>query len=128
MSVLVVGVAGLLVRDVPEEYFSAPEAAGDLVRDVPPAEGQTIAWRTSGIATPRWLSWYWDLPTAEIGVGSIEQVPAQDLVLVRLDRAPEWLGDRAAVAEAALERRGGYVLTTAASLREIAASSDGPGG
>ena len=126
--VLVVGVTGLVRAEVPQEYFTQPEAAGNLVRDVGPADGQAIAWRTSGIATPRWLSWYWQLPSEEVTAETLPRVGPQELVLVRLDRVPEWLGPPETLGSAAVERRDGYALFTGAALQQAAAATDGASG
>ena len=120
----VLGVAGLVLLAVlgfrglapyRQAYFDAPSDAGGLVRSVGPAPGQEVAWVAEGVdPLPVWVSYYWDLPVAEVpldgeGIGSAS---GADLVLVRVDRIPVDIG---AGAEP-LAERGRYALFSAASL------------
>ena len=97
-----------------EAYFRAPSDAGALVREVGPAPGQRMAWVAEGVdPLPRWVSYYWDLPVTEVTADTVAAVGEAELVLVRLDRAPSWMGaDTDPVA-----RTGRYVLVTGADLR-----------
>jgi hypothetical protein len=117
-----VGAAGALAADVPSRYVLAPQAAGDLARATEPAPGQQRAWRTAGMAAPRWLSLYWDLPPALVGRAEVIEVPDADLVLVRLDTLPGWLGDRAQVRDAATRLEGDYAVLTGRALKTLAAA------
>ena len=117
---LVLGAWHGFSHDVPARQFSEPEAAGELVRDVPPADGQSQAWRTGGIAAPRWHSYYWDLPPALVTADAVDDVPADELVLVRLDGRPGWLGDPEQVRDVAVETRGDFGLLTGDQLAQLA--------
>jgi hypothetical protein len=118
--VLVLGAGGALVTNVPSRYLLNPEEAGNLARATQPAAGQQAAWRTSGMAAPRWLSFYWDLPPSLVDRAGASEVPADDLVMVRLDTAPRWLGDPAVIRSSAQEVRGDYAVVTGSTLQELA--------
>ncbi len=118
--VLAAGAGGALVGNVPSRYLVVAEAAGNLARDTQPPAGQTVAWRTAGIAAPRWLSYYWDLPPALVTREDAADVPDEEYVFVRLDTAPGWLGDARALRDAALRVEGDYAVVTGATLRALA--------
>lgn len=117
--VLVAGVIGLLRAEVPATYIGEPQAAGDLARATSPPAGQTAAWRTNGLAAPRWLSLYWDLPPALVDRDGVDAVGPDDLVFVALERAPAWL-DADRVRAAATDLDGDYAVVTGRELRRIA--------
>lgn len=95
-----------------DAYFRAPSDAGALLRETGPGPGQTVAWVAEGVdPIPRWASYYWNLPAIEVGPGDMGLVGDGDLVLVRLDQAPSWIGTPVPVVE-----RGRYALVTGASL------------
>lgn len=113
--VLALAATGLdRLPDYRDAYFREPSRAGALIRDVPPAPDQEIAWLLEGVdPLPRWVSYYWDLPTSAVTADNIDRVGATELVLIRLDRLPEWV-------QADLEpetRQGRYALTTGRALR-----------
>ncbi|MEX2548786.1 MAG: hypothetical protein WD638_01060 [Nitriliruptoraceae bacterium] len=118
---LVAGAAHGLGERVPGTYVTGPATAGELVRTNGPAAGQEQAWHTSGLPAPRWLSLYWDLPPAEVTEDSASAIPADDLVVVNLERTPGWLGEPAAVREVAAEAEGDYVLLRGETLHRLAA-------
>ena len=118
------GVAGLVLVAVlgfrglapyRQAYFDAPSDAGGLIRAVGPAPGQEVAWVAVGVdPLALWVSYYWDLPVAEVpldgdGIGSAS---GTDLVLVRVDRIPVPI--EAGVAPVA--EQGRYALFSAASV------------
>ena len=95
-----------------DAYFRAPSDAGALLRETGPAPGQAVAWVAEGVdPVPRWASYYWNLPAVEVGPEDIEVVGEEDLVLVRLDRAPQWIEKPVPVV-----KKGRYALVTGASL------------
>ncbi len=111
-----------LSTHLPSRYLIGPEAAGELVREVPPADGQDAAWRTAGFAAPRWQSYYWDLPPELVTRGTADELPPDDLVLVRLDGRPGWLGDGDELRELAVAHRGDYALLTGGTVAARAAA------
>lgn len=96
-----------------EAYFHAPSDAGRLLAAVPPSRGQTVGWVAGALEVPRWMSFYWDLPVAELGREQVDEVHPGDLVLLRGDRLPEWL-DEVPMPRAQVGR---YALVTVSDLR-----------
>jgi len=127
VTVLGAGVAGLAlaawlgyiaVGKIDYNYVDRPTDAGTLVSQNGPAPGQTTAWVTGGgLSTPRWLAYYWDLPTGGITpqVLADNKANPDDLVLMDTRRVPTWLpktiGDRA------VAKQGPYALFRVADLR-----------
>ena len=119
----VLGVAGLVLVAVlgfrslgayRHAYFDAPSDAGGLVRAVDPAPGQEVAWVAEGVdPLSRWVSYYWDLPVAEVSLDGVATVRGADLVLVRLDRMP---APPVGAGAAPVAEQGRYALFSAASL------------
>ena len=119
----VLGVAGLILVAVlgfrslgayRHAYFDAPSDAGGLIRAVDPAPGQEVAWVAEGVdPLSRWVSYYWDLPVAEVSLDGIATVRGADLVLVRLDRMP---APPVGAGAAPVAEQGRYALFSAASL------------
>ena len=96
-----------------DAYFHAPSDAGGLVRAVGPAPGQEVALVAEGVdPLARWVSYYWDLPVAEVSPDGIATARGADLVLVRVDRMP--VAIEAGVESVA--ERGRYALFSAESL------------
>jgi hypothetical protein len=110
-----IGFAAMAFGPTGQTYLYRPVDAGRLVADNPPASGQQYAWHT-GLPAPRWLVYYWDRPHRNIDVEQLtEEAAPSDLVVVDLDRLPDWLPDRAAVRPVAQEGR--YALFRAGDLR-----------
>ena len=120
----VLGVAGLVLVAVlgfrglapyRQAYFDAPSEAGGLVRSVGPVPGQEVAWVAEGVdPLSIWVSYYWDLPVAEVPLDgdAIGSARGADLVLVRVDRIPAQIREGVQpVAE-----QGRYALYSASSL------------
>jgi hypothetical protein len=109
---LAVGFGVMVLGQTGQTYLYRPVDAGELVADHPPGSGQRYAWH-SGLPSPRWLAYYWDLsPRIASTERLTEQAAPSDLVLVDLDRPPDWLP--AAVAPVA--REGRYALFRAGDL------------
>jgi len=72
-------------------YFRVPAQAGELVRSTEPPTSQAVAWVAGPIEVPRWLSYYWDMPTGGVDESNVARLAEADLVLVRLDRLPAWV-------------------------------------
>ena len=105
--------ASLQRGPIRDSYFRAPAQAGALVRSVDPPASQTVAWVAGPIDVPRWLSYYWDMPTGRVDEGSVQAVLEGDFVLIRLDRPLGWVG-APLVIEA---QEGRYGIVTAGELR-----------
>lgn len=111
--VLALGAWSGLRADIPSRYLTGPERAGTLVRSVGPAPGQEVAWRGPGLATPRWLSYYWQLPPGELDPDQLAELDPTLRVLVRTDR----LDTLAPTLPEVLARDGDYAVVTVGQLR-----------
>jgi len=102
--------------EIHEEYFEAPSKAGDLVAAVAPPVGQAVVWHTPGVPWPTWISYAWGLPPSPVATADdLARVPDDDLIVVRFERLPAFLGGD--VAGRAAEVAGGYGVVTGADLR-----------
>lgn len=111
---LIIGANALLTSEVPDVYYNDRVEAGTFVRGLAPPD-QDIAWAMRAVPTPRWVAYYWDLPTELLDPEDLADIPDDEVVLVRLD----WLlaeFDREMVVDSAVESSGGYLLVPSAEL------------
>lgn len=114
-GLLVAAFAGLVTSDLAKEYVTRPLDAGELVKANGPAPGQQDAWSVS-FGAVRWLAYYWDLHPSKFTPDSAAQAKPDDLVLLKRDALPEWLGP--SVLDHAVAREGRYVLIRAADVEQ----------
>lgn len=79
---------GLYHGPTRDTYLLAPARAGAIVAQAPAPEG--IMWVAPGIPTPRWVSYYLDVPVWTIHERYADRVGPGDLVLARTDRRHDW--------------------------------------
>ena len=79
----------LLTGPVPDNYLRTPAKAGAILRQTEAPEG--TMWVTRGIPTPRWVSYYLDVPVWTIEERTVNDVGSGDLVLVRSDWLPGYI-------------------------------------
>lgn len=79
-------------------YLTDPAAAGSVVEQAAEAAAPGSApfpgrfWVAGGVTTPRWVSYYLDVPVWTLD--RLDDLASGDMVLVRLDRLPGFLTDR----------------------------------
>ncbi|MDG4828456.1 hypothetical protein O7627_03955 [Solwaraspora sp. WMMD1047] len=124
---LVAYLAFLIFGPTERKHVAEPIDAGRLVAEHGPASGQRSAWTVGGgLSTPRWLAYYWDLtPRAlneELVLGTdpaaVHQPRPEDLVLMNMNRKPEWLPE--SIKQQAVAEEGYYGLFRVADLRAAA--------
>ena len=79
-------------------YLTRPADAGAVLeqaRPTPEVAEADLVWFTSGIWTPRWISYYLDRPVWMLDESNLDEVRASDVILVRNDRIPEFVPDSA---------------------------------
>jgi len=111
----------LALGPVGQRLVDEPARAGRLVASHPPAPHQRYAWVVgSGLNSPRWLTYYWNLPPRVLTDADLadDATRPDELVLVDLARRPAWLP--ASVESAAVARNGRYALVPVAALRSAA--------
>ena len=111
---LIIGANALLTSEVPDVYYNDRVEAGTFVRGLAPPD-QDIAWAMRAVPTPRWVAYYWDLPTELLDPEDLADIPDDEVVLVRLDWLPHEF-DRDVVVDSAVESSGGYLLVPSAEL------------
>lgn len=83
-----------------DAYLTDPAAAGSVVEQAAAAEAAAPGpapfpgrfWVAGGVTTPRWASYYLDVPVWTLD--RLDDLASGDLVLVRLDKLPGFLTDR----------------------------------
>ena len=103
-------------------YLSDPAQAGAVLEEAEGDVSAEVVWTTSGISTPRWVSYYLDAPTFPLDQDRLAEVLASDLVLVRTDRVPEYLPEGALRHPVATH--GDYRLVRAERLLALTSSGD----
>ena len=97
-----------------QERFDGPASAGSLVQIVAPAPGQDRAF-FAGVAAPRWLSYYWDLPVGPLTPDLVQTLPAETRAIVYLEDLPSWIPDD--VDDDAVAVEGDYAVVEVGALR-----------
>ena len=80
---------GLFFGPTRDTYLLTPAGAGAIVAQVPAPEG--VMWVTPGIPTPRWVSYYLDVPVWRIEERYADRVGPGDLVLARTGSNRDWI-------------------------------------
>ncbi len=100
-----------------QRYLVEPADAGAVLeagRHLDEAKAAELVWVTRHTPTPRWVSYYLDLPAHTLEAELLDGVQPTDLVVIRVDRIPEWLTPD--VADNPLAAKGNYALVTGDNL------------
>ncbi|MFY1687957.1 hypothetical protein [Plantactinospora sp. WMMB782] len=106
-----------------QRLVDEPARAGRLVSGHPPPAGQQYAWIAGESATSaRWLAYYWRLKPQQLTAANLRTAPTRpgDLVLVNLDKRPEWLPG--SIGSTAVAQDGPYALVPVAALDAVTGS------
>ena len=76
-------------------YLSDPADAGAVLEEVRGSQAPEVVWLAPGISTARWVSYYLDAPVFALDETMLDSLAPSDLVLVRLDRVPEYVPEDA---------------------------------
>ncbi|MCY3586243.1 MAG: glycosyltransferase family 39 protein [Acidimicrobiaceae bacterium] len=93
-AVTLVTLAFVVTGSTRDFYLDRPADAGAVLeqaQDDPRVGEAELVWFTSGIWTPRWISYYLDLPVWMLDDSVLGQVAATDVILVRNDRVPSFV-------------------------------------
>ncbi|WP_420609776.1 hypothetical protein [Candidatus Poriferisodalis sp.] len=93
-AVTLVTLAFVVTGSTRDFYLDSPADAGAVLeqaQDDPRVGEAELVWFTSGIWTPRWISYYLDLPVWMLDESMLGQVAATDVILVRNDRVPSFV-------------------------------------
>ncbi len=98
-------------------YLDQPADAGAVLsqaQETPEVAEAELVWFTSGIWTPRWISYYLDRPIWMLDETTLDEVEPTDVILVRNDRVPDFVPASALVEPLAVGNE--YTLITAAAM------------
>ena len=84
----------MVTGPVRDDYLTDPAAAGSVVEAAGPGLAPGRFWVAGGITTPRWASYYLDVPVWTLTQSRLDDLAPADMVLVRPDRPPVFLADR----------------------------------
>ena len=84
----------MVTGPVRDDYLTDPAAAGSVVEAAGPGLAPGRFWVAGGITTPRWASYYLDVPVWTLTQPRLDDLAPADMVLVRPDRPPVFLADR----------------------------------
>lgn len=118
-AVTLVTLAFAVTGSTRDFYLERPADAGavlEQVQDEPRVAEAELAWFTSGIWTPRWISYYLDLPVWMLDESNLSRVATTDVILVRNDRVPSFVPPEAMAAPLAAGEE--YTLISGAALTE----------
>ena len=94
-AALAVSLYGTFAGPVRSQFLTEPAAAGEVLQGVPPVPPPGKVWAAPGVSTARWASYYLDSPVWPLREEWLPLVEPGDLVIVRTDRAPDFIPDRA---------------------------------
>ena len=111
--------ANLHPKNLHEDHFVKKSDAGRLVSEVELSDSQRIAWHLPQVPWPTWVSREWSLPTSSLSSAlDLGTVPLDDIILLRIDRLPDWIDSEI---ESALEReKGDYGIVRASVMKNYA--------
>lgn len=118
-AVMLVTLTYVVTGSTRDFYLERPADAGavlEQVQDEPRVAEAEVAWFTAGIWTPRWISYYLDLPVWMLDESNLSRVAATDVILVRNDRVPAFIPPESMAAPLAAGKE--YTLISGAALAE----------
>ena len=93
-AVIAVTAFRVVTGPVRDAYLTDPAVAGSVVEAAGPDLSPDRFWVAGGITTPRWGSYYLNVPVWTLTQPRFPDLAPADLVLIRNDRPPVFLADR----------------------------------
>lgn len=116
-AVIAATMAAVVLGDTRARYLSDPAHLGTALEqaaNTSQARRAELVWTGPGLPTPRWASYYLDVPAWTLDEGRLSELEDSDLVILRASMVPEFLPDDAL--EDPLASAGDFRVITAASL------------
>jgi hypothetical protein len=116
-AVIAATMVAVAVGGTRDRYLSEPAQLGTALEqtaETPQARRAGLVWTGPGLPTPRWASYYLDMPAWTLDESRLDDVAATDLVIVRASMVPDYLP--ADALEDPLASAGDFRVITAASL------------
>ena len=101
-----------------DRYLSDPALLGKALAQAAAteqAQRAELVWTGPGLPTPRWASYYLDVPVWALDERRLDDLQGSDLVVVRASMTPGYVGE--AALEDPLASAGDFRVITAESLR-----------
>lgn len=116
-AVIAATMVAVVLGGTRDRYLSEPAHLGTVLEqaaNTSQAHRAQLAWTGPGLPTPRWASYYLDVPAWTLDESRLDELEDSDLVILRASMVPEFLPDE--VLEDPLASAGDFRVTTAASL------------
>ena len=116
-AVMAVTMVAIVAGGTRDRYLSEPAQLGTALEqaaETSQARRAELVWTGPGLPTPRWASYYLDMPAWTLDESRLDDVMATDLLIVRASMVPDYLPDDAL--EDPLASAGDFRVITAASL------------
>lgn len=116
-AVVAATMVAVVLGSTRDRYLSEPAQLGTALEqaaDTSQARRADLVWTGPGLPTPRWASYYLDMPAWTLDESRLDEVEDSDLVIVRAGMVPDYLPDDAL--EDPLASAGDFRVITAASL------------
>ncbi|MCY4425232.1 MAG: hypothetical protein OXC06_19390 [Acidimicrobiaceae bacterium] len=109
--------AAVVAGGTRDRYISDPAQLGEALEEAAASDEAAraeLAWTGPGLPTPRWASYYLDVPAWALDESRLDELEDSDLVILRAGMVPEFLPEGAL--EDPLASAGDFRVITAASL------------
>ena len=116
-AVIAITLVAVVAGGTRDRYLTDPARLGEALEQAsgtPQARRAELAWTGPGLPTPRWASYYLDMPVWPLDESRLDNLDDSDLVIVRASMTPDYLGDDAL--DDPLASAGDFRVITAASL------------
>lgn len=116
LTALIVAVTfyGVVTGPTRQTWIVDPADAGAVLEQISEPPASDRIWVTRGTPTARWASYYVDVPVWVLEESRLHQLVAEDLILIRCDRLPDYISDCSRYV--ALASEGRYRVLSARSL------------
>ena len=118
-AVIAATMAAVVLGGTRDRYLSEPAQLGTALEqaaETSQARRAELVWTGPGLPTPRWASYYLDMPAWILDESRLDDVEDSDLVILRAGMVPDYLPDDAL--EDPLASAGDFRVITAASLTQ----------
>lgn len=112
---LVVAFASIVRGDTYDIYLGLPTDVGALAQAVQPPPDQGTAYVIENVPAPRWAAYYWGLQPKAVTADNVDEIPDDQVVVIRTDLLPDWVPEDAP--EFVIAARGRYALVPGRALK-----------
>ena len=116
-AVIAATAAAVVAGGTRDRYLSDPARLGEALEEAAATEDARraeLVWTGPGLPTPRWASYYLDVPVWTLDESRLDELEDSDLVIVRASMTPDYFGE--AALQDPLASAGDFRVITAGSL------------